>query len=30
MRIGTYTMRKYIIDDVPEDKLCKVIEVMTK
>ena len=30
MRIGTYTMRKYIIDDVPEDKLHKVIEEMTK
>ena len=30
MRIGTYTMRKYIVDDVPEDKLYKVIEEMTK
>lgn len=30
MRIGTYTMRKHIVDDVPEDKLYKVIEEMTK
>lgn len=30
MRIGTYTMKKVIIDGVPEDKLYKVIEEMTK
>lgn len=30
MRIGTYTMRKYIVDDVPEDKLYEVIEKMIK
>ena len=30
MRIGTYTMKKVIIDEVPGDKLHKVIEEMTK
>lgn len=30
MRIGTYTMRKTIAEDVPEDKLYWVIEKMTK
>ncbi len=30
MRIGTYTMKKVIIDEVPGDTLHKVIEEMTK